>query len=605
MLTETFITSISAAAKAPNTSSQTKDAAIFLHEFQPLAAQRAVFKKSATPANCLAVSASHVFAAQAEKAVVHVYSREKGNQEAIVPFPERIHSLALACHDTVLVLGTEGGRIFLWETCTGRQVTTPQYHLQPITILAIDPTSSFLLSGSADSNIHVWSLPSLLSFSTPSSQRTPLHTLSSHRGAITALATGHSSTPANIAVSASTDSTAIVWDYHTGAQLRTYLLGTPPLALVLDATDTAFYAGYADGSVQVVEFFPRGAGQAQTAVDTLRDADAAVAPVQPPLSTRWHAENQDLGAAHCVALSWDGSTLLSGHESGKLGAWDTGRGGFRSVVAMLPGPVTNLRFLPVTGWPVVPGREMEEPSFRVHSVVKPKLDSGGGAPQNSGVVPGNYTFTAQFVSTLPTLRFSADEDVEIGFGARGSKRRKTAFEEALTHTSFPAALLEEGIAELAEWVERQSAGSAPGAAVNGAEGNAVEADFMALDDTEGKAPRDTKLMDENMRLKKQLRALQRVQKATFGQIADLREEVKGLREMGREEEEEDDEDEDEGEEDNDEDDDMRGEDEELVETRRWDRESRKLGRGLKGLSGARKYEGSDESAEESRSRRKR
>ncbi|KAJ9641415.1 Pre-rRNA-processing protein ipi3 [Coniosporium tulheliwenetii] len=543
MLTETFITSISAAAKAPNTSSQTKDAAIFLHEFQPLAAQRAVFKKSATPANCLAVSASHVFAAQAEKAVVHVYSREKGNQEAIVPFPERIHSLALACHDTVLVLGTEGEDIFVG-------VTTPQSHLQPITILAIDPTSSFLLSGSADSNIHVWSLPSLLSFSTPSSQRTPLHTLSSHRGAITALATGHSSTPANIAVSASTDSTAIVWDYHTGAQLRTYLLGTPPLALVLDATDTAFYAGYADGSVQVVEFFPRGAGQAQTAVDTLRDADAAVAPVQPPLSTRWHAENQDLGAAHCVALSWDGSTLLSGHESGKLGAWDTGRGGFRSVVAMLPGPVTNLRFLPVTGWPVVPGREMEEPSFR-----------------NSGVVPGNYTFTAQFVSTLPTLRFSADEDVEIGFGARGSKRRKTAFEEALTHTSFPAALLEEGIAELAEWGERQSAGSAPGAAVNGAEGNA--------------------LMDENMRLKKQLRALQRVQKATFGQIADLREEVKGLREMGREEEEEDDEDEDEGEEDNDEDDDMRGEDEELVETRRWDRESRKLERGLKGLSGAR------------------
>lgn len=115
MLTETFLASISTAAKAPNTSAHTKDAAIFVHEFQPLAAQRAVFKKSATPANCLAVSASHIFAAQAEKAVVHVYSREKGNQEAIVPFPERIHSLALACHDTVLVLGTEGGRIFLWE----------------------------------------------------------------------------------------------------------------------------------------------------------------------------------------------------------------------------------------------------------------------------------------------------------------------------------------------------------------------------------------------------------------------------------------------------------------------------------------------------------
>jgi hypothetical protein len=61
------------------------------------------------------VSASHVFAAQSEKAIVHVYSREKGNQEALVPFPERIHSIALAAQDSVLLLGTESGRILAWE----------------------------------------------------------------------------------------------------------------------------------------------------------------------------------------------------------------------------------------------------------------------------------------------------------------------------------------------------------------------------------------------------------------------------------------------------------------------------------------------------------
>lgn len=334
--------------------------------------------------------------------------------------------------------------------------------------------------------------------------------------------------------------------------------------------------------------------------------------MQPPPSTRWHAENQDLGAAHCVALSWDGSTLLSGHESGKIGAWDTGRGVFRSVVATLPGPVTNLRFLPVTGWPAVAGREVEEPSFRVHNVVKPKLESGGnGGPQ----VPGNYTFTAQFISTLPTPHCSAEGDLEAWFGARGSKRRKTSFEEALTHTSFPAALLEEGIAELAEWGGSQSAGSGSGAAANGAAGNAGEADFMALDDTEGRAPGDTKLTDENTRLKKQLRALQRVQKATFGQIADLREEIKGLRDMGREteetgdeeeEEEEGDDEEDDGEENNDVNDVNMGEDDEvLIETRRSEGGSRKPGRGLTGVSRVRKYEGSEDNAGASRSRRKR
>jgi pre-rRNA-processing protein IPI3 len=80
-----------------------------------LAAQRHVFKKSATAQNGIAVSSTHIFAAQTEKAIVHVYSREKGNQESIVPFPERIHSIALAAQDTVLLLGAESGRVLAWE----------------------------------------------------------------------------------------------------------------------------------------------------------------------------------------------------------------------------------------------------------------------------------------------------------------------------------------------------------------------------------------------------------------------------------------------------------------------------------------------------------
>lgn len=113
MLTEQFVAAISASTK-PNTG-VLKDAGIFVHEFQPLAAQRQVLKKSATAPNGIAVSATHVFAAQSEKAVVHVYNREKGNQEALVPFPERIHSIALAAHDSVLLAGTESGRVLAWE----------------------------------------------------------------------------------------------------------------------------------------------------------------------------------------------------------------------------------------------------------------------------------------------------------------------------------------------------------------------------------------------------------------------------------------------------------------------------------------------------------
>jgi hypothetical protein len=113
MLTEQYVAAISGSTK-PNTG-VTKDQGIFVHDYQPLAAQRHVFKKSATAQNGIAISSTHIFAAQTEKAIVHVYSREKGNQEAIVPFPERIHSIALAAQDTVLLLGAESGRVLAWE----------------------------------------------------------------------------------------------------------------------------------------------------------------------------------------------------------------------------------------------------------------------------------------------------------------------------------------------------------------------------------------------------------------------------------------------------------------------------------------------------------
>lgn len=117
MLTEHFVASTFSSGKVP-TPSALKDVGIHIHEFQPSSAARSGFKKSSTLQNCLAVNASHVFAAQANKAVVHVYSRERGNQEAIIPFQERIHCLALAGNENgagILVLGTESGRLILWE----------------------------------------------------------------------------------------------------------------------------------------------------------------------------------------------------------------------------------------------------------------------------------------------------------------------------------------------------------------------------------------------------------------------------------------------------------------------------------------------------------
>ena len=117
MLTESFVASILSPEKAAS-NAISKDAGIHLYDYRPLPALRSSFKKSSTGPNCLAVTTSHVFAAQADKAVVHVYNRDRGNQEAVVPFPEKICSVAYTGDldgAGVLLLGTEGGRIILWE----------------------------------------------------------------------------------------------------------------------------------------------------------------------------------------------------------------------------------------------------------------------------------------------------------------------------------------------------------------------------------------------------------------------------------------------------------------------------------------------------------
>jgi hypothetical protein len=115
MLSEGFISAIQGPPRSTN-SSIAKDVGIYMHELHPASTIKSSFKKSSTPVNALAVNSSHIFAAQAGKAVVHVYSIERGNQEALISFPERIHSLTFI-GDGILALGTAEGRIILWEVC--------------------------------------------------------------------------------------------------------------------------------------------------------------------------------------------------------------------------------------------------------------------------------------------------------------------------------------------------------------------------------------------------------------------------------------------------------------------------------------------------------
>ena len=311
-------------------------------------------------------------------------------------------------------------------------MATTASHLQPVTSLVVDRTSNFVLSGSADANIHVWSLANILSFAKPPSGRdrqqpnSPIRTFGNHRAAVTSIVVGHSAGRYNIAVSTAKDNTAVAWDYHTGRVLRTFLLPSSATCTTLDPVDRAFYVGYDDGSVQSVELYKSNSIQ-----HPLYDAALQSTPAQPSAEDRWLPPSADTGEVESLTLSYDGMALLSGYQNGKVLSWNVGRRKYASTVADYTHPVTNISMLPPNGLP--------QPSLDLNriaqTVIKPRYEQAlSESSVNPGAVPADYAFQTRILSSTTPAN---------------STKKTGQFSEALTHAFFPQSMMEEGLAELA------------------------------------------------------------------------------------------------------------------------------------------------------------
>lgn len=241
---------------------------------------------------------------------------------------------------------------------------------------------------------------------------------------------GHSRSRDNIAISASKDNTAVVWDYHTGCILKTFLLPSSALCLTVDPADRAFYAGYEDGSVQMIDFY-----QTPSIQHSLGQIRLQSAPLQLSAEDRFAPPTPDSGAAESIALSYDGMTLLSGHRSGVVLLWSVAKGKYVSTVADYTHPVTNLLMLPPSGLL----HTSLNPKITVHNIVKPRYDRVvSNSSQIAGTAPADYTVSAHLIfSSRATIPSSADH-----------MSQPDQFSRALKHPFFPASLIEEGLAEL-------------------------------------------------------------------------------------------------------------------------------------------------------------
>ena len=237
-----------------------------------------------------------------------------------------------------------------------------------------------------------------------------------------------------MAISTSKDSTSIVWDYRTGQVLRTFLLPLIPLCVVLDPADRAAYVGYEDGSVQMIDFY-----SSRSIWHPLHDSSSQPAPSQLPAEDRWKPPSADLGAVDSLSISYDGTTLISGHRNGKILSWNIARGKYASTVADYTHPITNLVMLPPAG---LPHRSLDRKRV-AHTIVKPRSDFALSDPSNpADAVPAEYAFSTQIADQVKSLSVANNDSGRPAFASG-------PFSQALTHASFPASMIEEGLLELA------------------------------------------------------------------------------------------------------------------------------------------------------------
>ncbi|KAI9249409.1 WD40-repeat-containing domain protein [Phascolomyces articulosus] len=303
-----------------------------------------------------------ILTAQTDRAVLNVYQWQRDQVLHKMPMPEKLVSIAASHRGDLVAGGTASGRVFLWQISTGLLLKVYEAHFRRITKLAFSGDDATLLTASEDATVHVWLVGGLLEHGSSEDgagghgggRPAPLFSWSDHTLPVTDMYIGSGSMATARVYTASMDNTVKAWDLATGELLTTFLFPKPVSTVIADPSETRLFVA-CENKIYPVELYRRkfdktyNADSVESVGGMAKVESIGIKVVDTPSGSATGNEQSEglvfsdhSGTVTSLALSFDGSLLISASEDGNCIVWDvTSRQPLRKFESH-KGPITHV-----------------------------------------------------------------------------------------------------------------------------------------------------------------------------------------------------------------------------------------------------------------------
>ncbi|KAI8366564.1 WD40-repeat-containing domain protein [Blakeslea trispora] len=272
-----------------------------------------------------------VVAAQTDRAILNVYQFHRDQVLHKMTTAEKMVTVASSHQGQYLAAATATGKVYIWQLSTGHLLRVFEAHYRRITRLVFSHDDTTLLTASEDAAVNVWLLSHLIEPTEDLAMRpSPLYSWSDHTLPVTDIHVGYGQMSGARVCTSSLDHTVKLWDLATGQLLTTFLFPKAVSNVVMDPSEIMMFAACED-KIYSVDLYKRHQDQAYN-INTVESLGGmgrvetvgirSLNPEQKQDGTTGSVFVGHTGNITSLALSFDGTLLVSGGEDSQCIVWD-------------------------------------------------------------------------------------------------------------------------------------------------------------------------------------------------------------------------------------------------------------------------------------------